>query len=274
MPADQAAPHVAHAWFTYQHAHYAQIVRVLPTLLDAAHGRRDLLVPTYRITAAVLVKLGEPDLAWLAADRAVTTAGDPAHAATATIAVSQALRALGRHRLALTAARAAADATTDDAVRGTLLLHAGLAAAGCGDRRHADDLTDRAAVLADRCATDDDRHHTAFGPTTVLLARFLTALELGESTEAVTRHGSAIRADGWSRLPVEHRAAHLVDAARAHLGTGDLTAAARVLVEADRIAPAEVRCRPVARTLVAEIARCDPAAADVARIAAMIGLTR
>ncbi|WP_405089307.1 helix-turn-helix domain-containing protein [Micromonospora sp. NBC_01392] len=274
VPADQVAPHVAHAWLTYQHAHYAQLLRVLPSLLDAAHGHRDLLVPAYRITASVLVKLGEPDLAWLAADRAVTAAGNPTHAATATIAVTQALRALGRHRLALTAARAAADTTTHDAVRGTLLLQAGLAAAGCGDRRHADDLTDRAAALADRCATDDDPHHTAFNPTTVLLARFLTALEIGDSTEAVARHESAIRAGGWSRLPVEHRAAHLVDAARAHLGTGDLTAAARVLVEADRIAPAEVRYRPVARTLVAEMARCDPAAADVARIAAMIGLTR
>ncbi|MGC4888189.1 hypothetical protein [Micromonospora sp. DT227] len=74
--------------------------------------------------------------------------------------------------------------------------------------------------------------------------------------------------------PAEHRAAHLVDAAGARLATGDLTAAGRALVDADRIAPAEVRCRPVARTLLAEIARRDPAAADVARIAALIGLTR
>ena len=72
----------AHAWLTYQHAHYAQLVRVLPGLLDAAqrHATRprrgELLVQAYRITSSVLVKLGEADLGWLAADRAMAVAGD------------------------------------------------------------------------------------------------------------------------------------------------------------------------------------------------------
>ncbi|MER7167559.1 hypothetical protein ABT336_16010 [Micromonospora sp. NPDC000207] len=47
-----------------------------------------------------------------------------------------------------------------------------------------------------------------------------------------------------------------------------------MLMEADRVAPAEVRCRPTARTVIAEVARGDPAASDVARLATLVGLTR
>ncbi|WP_432903450.1 helix-turn-helix domain-containing protein [Micromonospora matsumotoense] len=272
---DEVGRHVAHAWLSYQHAHYTQLLRALPTLLDAAHATPGPLVSAYRITASVLVKLGEADLGWLAADRAVTAAvGDPVRTGTATIAVAQALRALGRDRLALTAAVAAIGTAADDAVRGTLFLQAALAAAGCGDGRRADHLIDHAAALADRFPGDDDPQHTAFGPTAVLLARFLAALRLGDTAQAVYRHEKAVRRDDWRRLPVEHRAAHLVDAARAYLDAGDLTAAGLTLVEADTIAPAEVRYRPAARTLVAEIARNGPPAAGVARLATLVGLTR
>ncbi|MEU1751274.1 hypothetical protein ABZ436_01230 [Micromonospora matsumotoense] len=108
----------------------------------------------------------------------------------------------------------------------------------------------------------------------MLLARFLTALRLGDTAEAVYHHEKAIGRGDWRRLPVEHRAANLVDAARAYLDAGDLAAAGRTLVDADTIAPAETRCRPAARTLAAEIARSGPPAAGVARLATTLGLTR
>ncbi|MFV2009301.1 MULTISPECIES: hypothetical protein [unclassified Micromonospora] len=75
-------------------------------------------------------------------------------------------------------------------------------------------------------------------------------------------------------LPAEHRAAYLVDAARAYLDVADFTAAGRWVVEADRVAPAEIRSRPSARTLVAEISRHGPQVAGVARLATALGLTR
>ncbi|NYH40778.1 transcriptional regulator with XRE-family HTH domain [Micromonospora jinlongensis] len=103
---------VGYAWLTYQHAHYGQLVRVLPGLLDAAQGARstEVLVQAYRITSLLLVKLGEADLAWLAADRAMAAAGDnPILAATAAISVAQALRASHRDRLALAATLTAAN---------------------------------------------------------------------------------------------------------------------------------------------------------------------
>ncbi|WP_258397913.1 helix-turn-helix domain-containing protein, partial [Micromonospora noduli] len=103
---------VGYAWLSYQHAHYGQLVRVLPGLLDTIQAVRspELLVQAYRITSSLLVKLGEADLGWLAADRAMSAAGDdPILAATAAISVAQALRASNRDRLALTAALTAAN---------------------------------------------------------------------------------------------------------------------------------------------------------------------
>ncbi|WP_460808507.1 helix-turn-helix domain-containing protein [Micromonospora zhanjiangensis] len=85
LPAGEPGRSVGHAWSAYQHAHYPQLVRMLPNLLG--HLRRTpviagstagagVFVQAYRITASVLVKLGEADLAWLAADRAMAAAGE------------------------------------------------------------------------------------------------------------------------------------------------------------------------------------------------------
>ncbi|WP_442934097.1 hypothetical protein [Micromonospora sp. CPCC 205561] len=120
----------------------------------------------------------------------------------------------------------------------------------------------------------DDPHRTGFGPAAVELARVVAAVELGDAGEAVRRHERAVRREEWRRLPAEHRAAYLVDAARAYLRVGDLPGAGRALVDADGVAPAEVRCRPLARTVLAEVARGNPAPAGVARLATLVGLTR
>ncbi|MEU8372750.1 MULTISPECIES: helix-turn-helix transcriptional regulator [unclassified Micromonospora] len=284
--------HVGHAWLTYQHAHYAQVLRALPGLLDAARSRHstapegaaEALVQTYRIASAVLVKLGEADLGWLAADRAVAVAGDdPVLAGTAAVAVGQALRALGRGRLALAVAVAAARRVAPRPVRdapagrqalcGTLLLQAALAAAEHGDTHRADELIDLTAGIATRAGSGDDPHRICFGPVAVELARVVAAIEVGDGGEAVYRHEQVVRREGWQLLPAEYRAAYLVDAARAYLQVGDLFGAGRVLVDADGIAPAEVRCRPAARAVIAEIARGRPTVAGVARLATLVGLT-
>ncbi|MBM0204321.1 helix-turn-helix domain-containing protein [Micromonospora sp. STR1s_5] len=317
---DELRRQVGYAWLSYQHAHYGQLVRVLPGLLDAVQGSQtpELLVQSYRITSSLLVKLGEADLSWLAADRAMSAAGDaPILAATAAISVAQALRATNRDHLALTAAQTAAnrilptpvygvdhevDGLRGDqtarqphdqrsegegegaparrrppgewAVGGTLWLQAALAAASCGEHRQADELTDRAAGVAASLRGYDDPHRTSFGPIAVELARVLVAAQRGDVDEALRRHSTVVRREGWRRLPAEYRGAYLVDVARAYFQVGDLRGAARALVDADSIAPAEVRCRPLARTLIADVARAQPAPAGVARLATVVGLTR
>ena len=274
VTAQQAGGQVAYAWMAYRHARYPQLLAALPDLLDATGGTPGLLASAYRLIASVLVKLDHAELAWLAADRAVTAAdSDPTLTAAATIAVAEALRTLGHHRLALTAALAAADRAGDESVRGTLHVQAGLAAAEHGDRRNAHDLLDHAAALADGHGSDADAQHTGFGAAAVQVARSLAAHRLGDTAEAILRHEHVVRSEGWSCLPPEHRAAHLIDAARAYLDTGRHSRAGQALLAADRVAPAEVRNRPVARTLLAEVIRGGPAAADVARLATVVGLT-
>ncbi|TQJ22370.1 hypothetical protein FBZ33_2622 [Micromonospora sp. A202] len=157
---------------------------------------------------------------------------------------------------------------------GTLLLQATLAAASCGDARRADELTDWAAGVATNLRGYDDTHRTSFGPIVVDLARVLSVAQRGDADEALQRHVAVIRREAWRRLPAEYRGAYLVDVARAYLQMGDLRGAARALVDADSVAPAEVRCRPLARTVIAEIAHANPAPAGVARLATLVGLAR
>ncbi|WSA12678.1 helix-turn-helix domain-containing protein [Micromonospora sp. NBC_01813] len=290
---------VEHAWSTYRHGDHPRLLRMVPGLLDAARrlhaGRPEHgvvpLVQAYRVAALVLVKVGEADLAWLAADRALATAGnDRLLAASAVVPLGQALRGLGQGRLAMTAtitaahriaastggaASASADTSSEQrSVYGTLLLQAGLAAANCGDHASAGELLKQTAEVARQVGDGQDYRQASFGPAAVDCAQVTAAVALDNPADAVDRHTAIVRRDGWLRLPAEHRAAYLIDAARAHLDTGDLAAAGRWLVEADRVAPAEIRCRPSARTVVAEIARSGPQAAGVARLATALGLTR
>ncbi|MFI5924931.1 hypothetical protein ACIA3K_03005 [Micromonospora sp. NPDC051543] len=158
-------------------------------------------------------------------------------------------------------------------IAGTLLIEAALAAAISSDVTAAGDLTERAARLADD-ANCHDHDGVAFGTTPVDLARALIATWSGDHHLAVLRHRRAIGANGWQLLPAEHRAAHLIDIARAHLNFGDAGAAGQALANADRIAPAETRTRPVAREALTAALRAGRTTADVARLAAAIGLTR
>ncbi|MFF0820063.1 helix-turn-helix domain-containing protein [Micromonospora haikouensis] len=290
--ADRLARQVGHGWVTYQHARYPQLVDLLPPLLADAqrtHARdpatgRGPLVEAYRITAALLVKVGEADLAWLAADRAVAVAtGDRALVAAAVVQLGQALRASGRARAARSAALAAAyriaPADPDDgtpqelSLCGALLVQAALAAARHGDEASATELLGEAAAMADRVGEGHDHHRTGFGPTTVGSARVAAAVELGAARAAVTWHERTTRRDAWRWLPAEHRAAHLLDAARAYLQADDPASAGRALVDAERTAPAEVRHRPAARSVLAQVVRDPHAPATIVQLALALGVT-
>ncbi|MEU7979863.1 MULTISPECIES: helix-turn-helix domain-containing protein [Micromonospora] len=288
-PVGQAARQVAHAWTTFQHARYPDLAALLPELLadvERSHAAdpagRAALVETYRITASLLVKLAVPDLAWLAVDRAMSAAaGDPALVAAAAVQLGQVLRASDQARVAKSAMLAAAyriappeiegGAPAELSLCGTLLLQAAMAAASHGDDAAAVDLLDEAAALAAPVGDGQDHHRTGFGPTAVAVARAAAAIELGDTHGAVTRHKEVTRCDGWRWLPVEHRAAHLVDAARAYLQGADPVSAGRVLVDADRIAPAEIRHRPAGRDVLARVAREPAAPASLVRLAATLG---
>ncbi|MFI6066541.1 helix-turn-helix domain-containing protein [Micromonospora sp. NPDC051227] len=283
MSPDRLAREVRHAWMIFQHARYPRLVELLPTVVTEVHrahaqdpqAGRAAVVEAYRVTAALLVKLDEGSLAWLAADRAMSAAaGDRVLLACAAVQLGQVLRASARAGpVMLAAASQIAPGTPEEmSLRGSLLVQAGLIAARAGDDRVVGELLDEAAELAAQVGDGQDHYRTAFGPTAVELAWVAAAVDVGDGPQAVARHEKAIGRDGWRWLPVEHCAAHLVDAARAYLLTDDPANAARVLLRADSVAPAEIRHRPSAREVVAQVARDPTAPATITQLAINLGV--
>ncbi|MFI7209830.1 helix-turn-helix domain-containing protein [Micromonospora maritima] len=291
LPVERVLRDVEYAWTTFRHARYPQVVDLAPDLLINAqrtdvHDRgsgRGPLVEAYRVTAALLVKLGDAELAWLAVDRAMLAAsGDRELVAAAAVQLGQVLRALGRAREAkpvmLTAAYRIAPpviehgAPVELSLCGTLLIQASLAAAQDGNESAAGELLDEAAGMAQQVGDGCDHHCTAFGPTAVDVARAAVAVENGDTDEALAWHEKATTRSSWRWLPVEHRAAHLLDVARAYLHSGDVGNAARMLTEAERTAPSEITHRPAARDILAEVVRDPRAPTTIAKLAATLGV--
>ncbi|MEN3613396.1 helix-turn-helix domain-containing protein [Plantactinospora sp. ZYX-F-223] len=272
---------VNHAWLTYQYARYGVLTRALPKLLrdaqalDSVAGGDDagkaahLLGQVYQIASSALRKLGEYELAWLAADRSMAVsqrADDPLLAGVATYRVGNALLALGRARPALevnvSVANRLAPGGSNDAgpdrlsVYGMLLLQGAMAAARMGDNNTVKDLVNEAEGAADRLGGDQNHYWTSFGPTNLELHRAAAAVELGEGGNAVHTHERRImRREGFNALLPERRAHHMLDLARGFAQIGDLDRAGEALVDGDRLAPSEIRCRPIAHEVMSNVLR-------------------
>lgn len=288
---------VQHAWLTYQHAKGGALARLLPALLrkaqaadvayrntrDAAHGAH-LLGQTYQIASSALRNLGKYELAWLAADRAVTVsqrAGDDLLSGMATFRVGLALLAMGRPRSALeisvsVASRLAPSGGHSERPRlsvfGMLLLLGAMAAAKLADPATTEDLLRGAEEAADALGADENHYWTCFGPTNVQLHRVAAAVELGDAGNAVNLH--RVPPEGFAALVPERRIHYLLDLARGWAQVGDINRAGEMLVEGDRLAPTELRSRPVAREILGDVIRRsqgDPSPA-LCELAAQVGV--
>ncbi|MFE9204672.1 helix-turn-helix domain-containing protein [Micromonospora sp. NPDC006431] len=269
---------VNHAWLTYQYGRYGMLTRALPKLLrdaqaadagyadeqarDAAH----LLGQVYQIASSVLRKLGECDLAWLAADRSMAVAqraDDQLLAGVATTRVCNALAAMGRSRPALELnvnianrlAPGTGDASPEQlSVYGMLLLQGAMAAARIGDSATVDDLLNGAQEAATLLGSDQNHYWTSFGPTNLELHRAAAAVELGDGGRAVEIH-QRIPEPAFNALLPERRAHHLLDIARGYAQIGDVANAGEMLLLGDRLAPSEIRCRPIAHEVMSDVLR-------------------
>jgi hypothetical protein len=59
----------------------------------------------------------------------------------------------------------------------------------------------------------------------------------------------------FAALPPERRAHHYVDLARGLAQEGDIERASEMLLEGDRLAPSEIRCRPLAHEVLSDVLR-------------------
>ncbi|MFY1703516.1 helix-turn-helix domain-containing protein [Micromonospora sp. WMMA1923] len=269
---------VNHAWLTYQYGRYGLLTRALPKLLrdaqaadagctgDQAQEAAHLLGQAYQIASSVLRRIGEGELAWLAADRATAVAqraNDPLLAGIATSRVCNALVAMGRPRPALELNVNIANLLAPDtgkvtpenlSVFGTLLLQAVMAAARLGDSATVDDLLTGAQEAATELGGDHNHYWTSFGPTNIELHRAAAAVELGDGGRAVLIH-QRLPEPAFNALLPERRAHHLLDLARAYAQVGEVGPAGEMLLRADRLSPSEIRCRPIAHEVMADVLR-------------------
>ncbi|MFD0497131.1 MULTISPECIES: helix-turn-helix domain-containing protein [Streptomyces violaceusniger group] len=276
---ERLAVEVDAAWSLYQHGQYAQLAGRLPSLLADARmatqehsAGRDksealrLFALTCHVTAAFLRKLGETNLAWIAADQ-----GDIAASASGDVGTVVALRRCVAHvQLGAGLAEDAVNVTQDAAadlpdgwwetspaslsLYGTLLLNGAVAAARLRDRPLADGMIAQAQQAADRLGGDKNEMWTSFGPTNVDIHRLALALEF-EDVQLAVDIAPKVKPTG---LPLERRARARLDVARAYGEAGRTDEAIDHLKRAYRNAPEQMRAHGLARDLARRLYKRSP----------------
>lgn len=256
-----------------QRSQYAALSALLPGVLTEARRAMDDTNEPIRLQAArylstgqvveafVLIKADQPVDAQRTATEALTVAqevNDP-------VLVGTVLRCLGEtymrgdtHDLAADLAVEGAshigrNGATDPeaiAVQGAGLLSAASACARAGLRADAMDLLDAAA----RCA-DELRHDyigtVIFGPTNVAIHRVAFEVELGDPVEALRKAEDLVvrPRPGLN----ERQARYLLDVARAQAQVGQGSAAVATMLQAESIAPEEIRTHRHSRAILSEL---------------------
>ncbi|WP_431934690.1 helix-turn-helix domain-containing protein [Micromonospora sp. RP3T] len=256
-------------WDAYQDSRFGYVTGRLPDLLHRAQAAADrhegddqdqarrLLGLAYQLTATQLTKLGEVDLAWIAADRglaAVRPTGDPLITGSLFRSVGHALHATGRYTEAVRLTEDAAGYLEPHlahaspallSVYGTLFLSGSMAAARSNDAGTTRTFLAAAEHAADQLGNDANHLWTAFGPTNVAIHRVATAAELGDVQVAVDL-GPRVDTTG---LPMERRVRHALEVARAYSSWNRVDDAQAVLLEAEQMAPEQVRHHFLSRQL-------------------------
>jgi transcriptional regulator with XRE-family HTH domain len=267
---DALAHDIGQVWDAYQDSRYGYVTSRLPSLLAEAQsvgrtytgqGRqraKSLLAMTHQAAATILTKLGETDLAWIAADRGLVAAQDsenPVVVGSLFRSVTHSLLSNGRYTEAVQLTRDAAaylqpgltNATPEYlSIYGTLFLAGSMAAARNEDRATTRTFLAEADDSARRLGADANHLWTAFGPTNVTIHRVSTAVELGDLQVAVDL---GPRVD-VSALPVERRIRHRIEIARAYSAWNRRDEALTILLDAEQDALEQIRHHFISRQLV------------------------
>jgi hypothetical protein len=118
-------------------------------------------------------------------------------------------------------------------------------------------FVDEAGDVADRQGTDLNEDWTMFGPTNVGLHRVDMLLRFEDGWSALEAAGDLDR-EALGRMTRERQAGHHVAMARASLLTRRKEDAVKALLEADKLAPEEVRSTPSTVNLVKDVVGATP----------------
>lgn len=207
-----------HGWSDYQSGQLGRVIAALPGLIASAQALEESAPVSdtascwaasariHHLAASALAKVGESELAWMSAERAMSAAeqsGDPLSLASAARAGTHALLSVGRFDDAVQLGQTAADwlagqiRSNDPAalsIVGMLYLRTASAAARRQDRAGTSELLSAATGAARRLGRDANYWHTSFGPTNVALYRLSTGLDLGDVLYVIER------VPRWTRL--------------------------------------------------------------------------
>ena len=293
-PADElraAVVAVGDAWQMQPHC-YSEVAPLLPPLVeearaavDTAHGgaRRDALLTlamACQLGQEVAGRLGEPDLSWISAHRAIEAAreaDEPTATAVGAWRVAHAALRVGdtdeTRNIADTAATDLAPSLLRESeptalsAYGALRLVGAVAAARTGDAADAGALLDDARATAGRLGADRNDAWLTFGPTNTAVHVVAVAVELGDPTGALD---AARTLDPSALLTLERQATHRVQVAHALTLRRRDPEALRQLLFAERLNPEGLPHDTLAREIVAGMVRRDrrrslPGLRDLAR---------
>jgi transcriptional regulator with XRE-family HTH domain len=232
----------------------------------------ELLATTYQACSAALAKFGEPDAAWIAADRAMAAAeraDNPLLVAAGAFRLVFVFINARRYGQAEEAARTAAEALQRVADQGDpqaislwggLTLQRAVIAAHVNDPDLAYGQLERARQVAARLGEGSNEYNTEFGPANVLLYEIAVAVELGDAGRAL-RAAAAVDTSG---LSAERQARMLIDVARAHAQRRQADEAVAALLQAEAITPEHIRGHTLVRQLVSDLLTIqDPSTAEL-----------
>jgi transcriptional regulator with XRE-family HTH domain len=266
-------------WNDYQGGRLGKVIAMLPALLQTALELEDRAAQSagdsrdcwavsarvHHLAATTLAKIGESDISWLAAERAMRAAdesGDSLVLASAARSGTHALLANGRYDDAMelgetTAGWMSARVDDSDPVALSLLgmthLRAAIAAARHQDRRTATSLLNRAEALAGQLGSDENYWQSSFGPTNVVLHRLSAELDLDNISYVVAR--GQIDVD---HMPPERGVSYRIDYARALSLAGRGDDAFVELRAAERTSPQLVRNNPRVRDTLRDVIKQSP----------------
>lgn len=268
---------VNHARSHYQQGDIGRVIAALPGMITTAQRLEDIAprrqtdarqcwavsARTHHLASSTLIKVGEADLAWIAAERAMSAADQSDNdlvLAAASRAGVHALMASGRFTEALDFSdrvtswlwtRMRHDDPAAQSLYGMLNLSAAMAAARNQDRSSSNELLHKAESAAALIGHDADYWQTNFGPTNVKLHRMAAALEMGDVQYVVDK---APQIDA-SSLSLERQTTHLIDLAKAYSYVGRDDNAIQSLLTAEQGAPTLARTSATVRETVKVVQR-------------------
>lgn len=274
-PVGELTQRVERAWELTHASRFAELTvelaALLPRLEEAIRTAPDeqrpdlhrLLARAYQAAAAAFARQDDDDAAWLAADRAISTAeasGQPLDVAAGHFRMAHAFIGLRRNDQAERVAKLAVDALRprteqrnakpeELSVFGAMLLVLAIVAAREGDRPTVRAYIDEARRVAARIGEDRNDYNTEFGPTNVELHAVSAAVDLGDAGEAIDV-AAGIDATG---LSPERQVRLLIDLARAHTQRRHVGEAIAALIQAEQIAPEMLRSHGKARETIRDL---------------------